>query len=232
MSVPGCRTSARASCPDGVGAGRCRPAVTGTPGPSSSCPAGPPRRRRPTSPPTRPRRAATSRTTAATPSTARRRRVGGPVPGRARPRRTRGPRRPGRPRAPPASSSGAGTLIDVCVSRLESGASHPGTSGTAPRRSPRPPGPAAPAAGLRSLAPPPASGVRLVHVQRRHPGQHRQQLPQPRRQLRGPQPRGRRLGQALHDQLPQLVGDAGQRHDGLGDVPAQHRAGVARRRTA
>src|SRR5690606_2557406 len=33
------------------------------------------------------------------------------------------------PRAPPASSSGAGTRIEVCVSRLESAGLAPGTSG-------------------------------------------------------------------------------------------------------
>lgn len=62
--------------------------------------------------------------------------------------------------------------------------------------------------------------------ERRQPGQHGQLLAQPLGQLRGAQPGGRRLGQTLGDDPPQAVRQARDRRDGLGDVPAQHRAGV------
>ena len=150
----------------------------------------------------------------------------GPSPAGARPRPAgHGPcpgrRRPARPAPAPASTCGCRGWSRP-ASRPAPAAPRPAAGRRGPAGRGRP--------GSSSTAPRPSSCgsvVRLVHVQRRHPGEQRQQLPQPGRQLGGAQPGGRRLRQALDDQLPQLVGDAGQRDDRLRDVAAQDGARVA-----
>ncbi len=63
-------------------------------------------------------------------------------------------------------------------------------------------------------------GVGLVDVQRGHPGQQGELFAEAGGEFGGAQAGGGGLGQALDHQLPQLVGDTGQRYDGLGDVPS------------
>lgn len=70
-------------------------------------------------------------------------------------------------------------------------------------------------------------GARLVHVERRDAGQLRELLAQPGRELGGAQPGGGALCQALDQELPELVGDAGKRYDRLRDVAAQDGTGVS-----